>query len=543
MANKLNPELVQNIAELTNVKKISDLPIINVIDKDNETETIRTSQQFNNSYILSSTLLEDNSQVGGRYFNYRVKLNEVTEYLRTLSDANLAVFRNTFDFFVNSLKSNTENSYVQFAPANDIIDYENPDNNYSYTFKYKLSEVLDGAYGFTYYIGSDEKEHELTYTNGLTEGLVTNVTLEKYVRNSIATLLGVPSTPAYVTEAIDSVVEFVEWFKGYTKDKDGLSELIRKIKEKDEEIISSYTAADNTLRSYINNKINDLDSTTNAEPGKYIIGIEQNDGLITNVTSKQITIDEVEGLQSALDNINIDTPVIGVADEGNSLMINGTEYTLSLNSDKKLLFTVYTKISYTNCTSAQHFEYNSGDKSFTVSAKPTKNCIVTNRWEDDNAGTTYNANVPISANVSVSNNASGLFNLIIKETDKGATKEAIVKYAFDYYDSWQYVTDELITSSNINDKFNLFERKNSPNANGYISKYNFTVSGEKYVYILIKKSSATFIIGSGTTPGQNPGGVEKICEYQPYGNASGSPKYYLYRSSRVQTANCNITVS
>ena len=48
MANKLNPELVQNIAELTNVKKISDLPIINVIDKDNETETIRTSQQFNN---------------------------------------------------------------------------------------------------------------------------------------------------------------------------------------------------------------------------------------------------------------------------------------------------------------------------------------------------------------------------------------------------------------------------------------------------------------------------------------------------------------
>ena len=76
-----------------------------------------------------------------------------------------------------------------------------------------------------------------------------------------------------------------------------------------------------------------------------------------------------------------------------------------------------------------------------------------------------------------------------------------------------------------------------------ISKYNFTVSGEKYVYILIKKSSATFIIGSGTTPGQNPGGVEKICEYHPYINTSGSPKYYLYRSSRVQTANCNITVS
>ena len=451
------------------------------------------------------------------------------------------MFRNTFDFFINSLKNNTENSYVQFAPVNDIIDYENPDNNYSYTFKYKLSEVIDSAYGFTYYFGSDEKEHELTYTNGLTAGLVTNVTLEKYVRNSIATLLGVPSTPAYVTEAIDSVVEFVDWFKGYTKDKDGLSELIRKIKEKDEEIISSYTAADNALSYTLNSRIDNLDASKNAEPGKYIIGIEQNDGLITNVTSKQITIDEVEGLQSALD--NIDAPVTGVADEGNSLMINDTEYTLSLNSDKKLLFTVYTKISYTDCTESKHFEYNCGDKSFTVSAKPTKNCMVINRWEDDNEGTSYYANVAISANVSVSNNTSGLFNLIIKETDKGATKEAIVTYAFDYYDSWQCVTDELITSSNINDKFNLFERKNILNTKGYTSKYDFTVSGEKYVYILIKKSSATFIIGSGTTPGQNPGGVEKICEYQPYGDASGSPKYYLYRSSRVQTANCNITVS
>ena len=64
MANKLNPELVKNISDLMTVKKISDLPIIDVIDKDNETTKIRTSQQFNNSYLLSSTLLEDNSYVG-----------------------------------------------------------------------------------------------------------------------------------------------------------------------------------------------------------------------------------------------------------------------------------------------------------------------------------------------------------------------------------------------------------------------------------------------------------------------------------------------
>ena len=185
MANKLNPELVKNISDLMTVKKISDLPIIDVIDKDNETTKIRTSQQFNNSYLLSSTLLEDNSYVGGRYFNYRVKLNEVTEYLSTLSDENLTAFKQTFNFFVDSLKNNTENSYVQFAPANDTIDTENADNNYSYTFRYKLSEVLDDVIGFTYNITSDgiEEISTYSYTNVLTEGLVTNATLEKYLRN------------------------------------------------------------------------------------------------------------------------------------------------------------------------------------------------------------------------------------------------------------------------------------------------------------------------------------------------------------------------
>ena len=559
MANKLNPELVQNIAELTNVKKISDLPIINVIDKDNETETIRTSQQFNNSYILSSTLLEDNSQVGGRYFNYRVKLNEVTEYLRTLSDANLAVFRNTFDFFVNSLKSNTENSYVQFAPANDIIDYENPDNNYSYTFKYKLSEVLDGAYGFTYYIGSDEKEHELTYTNVLTSGLVTNVTLEKYVRNSIATLLGVPSTPAYVTEAIDSVVEFVEWFKGYTKDKDGLSELIRKIKEKDEEIISSYTAADNALRSYINSKINYLDSTTNAEPGKYIIGIEQNDGLITNVTSKQITIDEVEGLQSALD--NIDAPVTGVADDGNSFSSGSKKYTLIVDENKKLKFVEYILMTISskapNPTRTLEIDSTAKEeeRTFKVVANKTINSATWAGTVDDDIITTNDKTTTLV--VKQNNNNKITRSVTISDGEMNVTSgDMNIQFTSKRY-FLGYSSDPNLTFTVSNNGTNILTTSNYNNLKdslltSEIFGKGFTGDGYWYMIWPTTVSIGNIYFGAGTAKAAAAGGWhEHVLNWQegdPSTNSdhikvnqySTAVQYHVYRSDHPFSVQMNI---
>ena len=561
MANKLNPELVQNIAELTNVKKISDLPIINVIDKDNETETIRTSQQFNNSYILSSTLLEDNSQVGGRYFNYRVKLNEVTEYLRTLSDANLAVFRNTFDFFVNSLKSNTENSYVQFAPANDIIDYENPDNNYSYTFKYKLSEVLDGSYGFTYYIDSDGNKEALTYTNGLTSGLVTNVTLEKYVRNSIATLLGVPSTPAYVTEAIDSVVEFVDWFKGYTKDKDGLSELINKIREKDEEIISSYTAADNELRSYINNKINDLDTTTNAEPGKYIIGIEQNDGLITNVTSKQITIDEVEGLQSALDNINIDAPVTGVADEGNSFSSGSKKYTLIVDENKKLKFVEYILMSIASKTpsSTRTLEIDStakeADRTFKVVANKTINSATWSGTLDDDIITTNDKTTTLVAKQNNNNKITRSVTISDGEMNVSSGDMNIQFTSKRYF--LGYSSDPNLTFTVSNNGTNILTTSNYHNLKDSLLTSDifgkgFTGDGYWYMIWPTTVSIGNIYFGAGTAKAAAAGGwhehVQNWQEGDPATNSdhikvnqySTAVQYHVYRSDHPFSVQMNI---
>ena len=419
--------------------------------------------------------------------------------------------------------------------------------------------MLDGSYGFTYYIGSDEKEHELTYTNGLTAGLVTNVTLEKYVRNSIATLLGVPSTPAYVTEAIDSVVEFVEWFKGYTKDKDGLSELIRKIKEKDEEIISSYTAADNALRSYINSKINDLDTTINAEPGKYIIGIEQNDGLITNVTSKQITIDEVEGLQSALD--NIDAPITGVADEGNSFSAGNTKYTLIVDENKKLKFVEYILMSIASKTpnTTRTLEIDStateAERTFKVVANKTINSATWSGTVDDDIITTndktttliakQNNNNKITRSVTISdgemNVSSGDMN--IQFTNK--------RYFLGYSSDPNLTFTVSNNGTNISTTSNYHNLKDSLLTSDIFGK-GFTGDGYWYMIWPTTVSIGNIYFGAGTAKAAAAGGWhEHVMNWQEGDPATNSDhikvnqystavQYHVYRSDHPFSVQMNI---
>ena len=569
MANKLNPELVKNISDLMTVKKISDLPIIDVIDKDNETTKIQTSQQFNNSYLLSSTLLEDNSYVGGRYFNYRVKLNEVTEYLSTLSDANLAAFKQTFNFFVDSLKNNTENSYVQFAPANDTIDTENADNNYSYTFRYKLSEVLDDVIGFTYNITSDgiEEISAYSYTNVLTEGLVTNATLEKYVRNSIANILGVPSSPAQLSEAIDSVIEFVNWFKGYSKEKDGLTELIRKITEKDDEIISSYTNAYNALNLRIdttNSRIDDLDIIKNAEEGKYITGIQQKDGLITNITSKQITISEVEGLQSAIDNIGIDAPINGVSTDGNSFTAGGTKYTLTVDKDKKLKFVEYVLMSISSKTpnTTRTLEIDStaseAERMFKVVANKTINSATWQGMTSDDIVTTndktttliakQNGNNKITRSVTISD---GEMNVISGDMHIQFTS---TRYFLGYSSNPNLIFNDVENSesgTNINNTADYNNIKDSLSASDIYGK-GFTGNGYWYLIWPTSLNIGNIYFGAGTAKAAAAGGwhehVQNWQEGDPVTNPdhikvnqySTAVQYHIYRSDHPFSVQMNI---
>ena len=569
MANKLNPELVKNISDLITVKKISDLPIIDVIDKDNETTKIRTSQQFNNSYLLSSTLLEDNSYVGGRYFNYRVKLNEVTEYLSTLSDANLAAFKQTFNFFVDSLKNNTENSYVQFAPANDTIDTENADNNYSYTFRYKLSEVLDDVIGFTYNITSDgiEEISTYSYTNVLTEGLVTNATLEKYVRNSIANILGVPSSPAQLSEAIDSVIEFVNWFKGYSKEKDGLTELIRKITEKDDEIISSYTNAYNALNLRIdttNSRIDDLDITKNAEEGKYITGIQQKDGLITNITSKQITISEVEGLQSAIDNIGIDAPINGVATDGNSFTAGGTKYTLTVDKDKKLKFVEYVLMSISSKTpnTTRTLEIDStaseAERMFKVMTNKTINSATWQGMADDDIVTTNDKTTTLIAKQNGNNKITRSVTISDREMNVMSGDMHIqftnTRYFLGYSPNPNLIFNDVQNSesgTNINNTADYNNIKDSLSASDIYGK-GFTGNGYWYLIWPTSLNIENIYFGAGTAKAAAAGGwhehVQNWQEGDPVTNPdhikvnqySTAVQYHVYRSDHPFSVQMNI---
>ena len=540
MANKLNPELVQNIAELTNVKKISDLPIIDVIEKDNETENIRTSQQFNNSYLLSSTLIEDNSQVGGRYFNYRVKLNEVTDYLSTLSDANLSVFKKTFDFFVDSLKNNTKNSYVEFIPANDTIDTNETVNNYSYTFKYNLSEVHDEIIGFSYsYIeGIGEQVSTYSYTNVLTDGLVTNTTLEKYVRNSIATILGVPSTPAAVSEAIDSVIEFVEWFKGYVRNDTeygSLQNLINTIESKDAKVLDSAYS--------------------------YVI---QNKELSYAYTETSYNL-----LYSAIQNIDVDVPVKGVSTT-NKITIGNVTYILDLDNNKNLQLSVdidnYSRITLSDVTSSvtKYVEYKSSTSAsqISLSAKTSKPCQAT-RWNAINPATVTNQSNTASSG-KVTYTAIGKYGAIYNGTgtqsyswtinateiltaddiahghtaQDAGTKTVSMTYNFTHYAYWTAIS---ATKTDNLDSLNL--NKGDISSNGYPSKIYFKQSdwgSGAYIYFLIKGTgSHTFVMGSGIADGNMPGGIVNMGTKTRYGNIN----YTLYRSDAIQTGNCNVKIS
>ena len=115
---------------------------------------------------------------------------------------------------------------------------------------------------------------------------------------------------------------------------------------------------------------------------------------------------------------------VTVDENNNSFSADGVQYTLTIDTNGILRFQNYSAITLSNVTSAKSFEYNSGAHTFTVSATPSKNCTVTDRWEDSSAGNSYSANATISASVTSFNDTS--YTLTVKETDKNATKTATV---------------------------------------------------------------------------------------------------------------------
>ena len=545
MANKLNPELIQNIAELTNVKKISDLPIIDVIEKDNETENIRTSQQFNNSYLLSSTLIEDNSQVGGRYFNYRVKLNEVTDYLSTLSDANLSVFKKTFDFFVDSLKNNTKNSYVEFIPANDTIYTENTINNYSYTFKYNLSEVHDEVIGFSYsYIeGIGEQVSTYSYTNVLTNGLVTNATLEKYVRNSIATILGVPSTPAAVSEAIDSVIEFVDWFKGYVRNDTeygSLQNLINTIESKDAKVL------DSAYSYVIKNKELSYPYTETSYNKLY--------GTLNNALNN-INIKPKAGTNISIGEDNSINCEIGIS-TNNSITINGTTFSLTIDETGKFGFSEYVAIKVLTTSGGGTLETDSiapeSKRTFKVTAN--KN-ISSYTWSGSGNVTTSGTTTQII--VTQNGNNSITRKVTISDGQSSVTSSDMkLNFTSNRY-FLGYSSDPNLTFTASNNGTNILSTSNYHNLKDSLSTSDiygkgFTGNGYWYMIWPTTLNIGNIYFGAGTAKAAAAGGwhehVQNWQEGDPVTNSnhikvnqySTPVEYHIYRSDHPFSVQMNI---
>lgn len=371
MAEKLNADTIKRISELTTVKKISDLQTIPIIENVNGTYV--TTQQYENSYLLSSTYFPDNTSYG-RYINYKVKISDVTYYLSTLGSDDLNSFKASFNNFINNLCENTAGSYVQLVQDKDSIDKE-----YSYTFKYQLSQVIPNeviAFSYSYIEGTGEQLSTYAYTNALKPGLVNHETLEQYVRSAISRILGVPSSPAELSYAIDSVIEFVDWFKGYVRDDTSygsLQNLINTIESKDDKVLNStysYVIQNKELSyAYTETSYNKLYNTLNNLNIKPIAG--------TNISIGE-------------DNsVNCD---IGIG-ASETFTVGGVKYSLQFEDGKFSIakttnpYSSFTFTEQSGTSNSEEFEYNSADGTITIIGKPNKTCKITTL---DNVSGNYN---------------------------------------------------------------------------------------------------------------------------------------------------------
>lgn len=355
MAEKLNVDTIKRISELTTVKKISDLQTIPIIENVNGTYV--TTQQYENSYLLSSTYFPDNTSYG-RYINYKVKISDVTYYLSTLGSDDLNSFKATFNNFINNLCENTADSYVQL-----VQDKNSTDKEYSYTFKYQLSQVIPNeviAFSYSYNEDTGEQLSTYAYTNALKPGLVNHETLEQYVRSAISRILGVPSSPAELSYAIDSVIEFVDWFKGYVRDDTSygsLQNLINTIESKDDKVLYS-------TYSYV-------------------------------IQNKELSYAYIESsynlLYSTIQDIDVDVPIKGVSTI-NKITIGNVTYILDLDDNKNLQLSVdidnfvpfSVSVSGGSTTDNEFYTYVNGKNDITLTATANKDCTW-NNWTTSNA--------------------------------------------------------------------------------------------------------------------------------------------------------------
>lgn len=456
----------QQDLRLYNVRTITSLEQINDISEN----------VLNSSYAVFAY---DNDRTK-RYVSHKVKFSDIMDEAFKRSWTYIDVLRDEVEYFLHNLDLRFNKTYLNIVKEpieNGFHDWHNQRLSYFFTINPIISELNEEPDS---YIVSYIPEHivdgvvipgEYSYLHSsyLTPGLISYTVLQDYIDNTLERLMGVPMTKEQQDQAINSLQEFVNWFTNYTytdEEYGNLQRLIDTMDRKDEnvrllsyaytdlarELSYAYTASErDKLSTSINNTFNGLNFTYSCEEHRYLTGIKQVNGKIIEVTDNE-----------GGSNIEVDQ-------NNNTISVSGTEYTLSMTNGKLGLYP-YTAINLTNVTSTQHFERDSGNKTVTLSAKPTKNCTVTNRWEDNSAGTTYNAGVAISASVTITNNSTPTYDLTVKETDNNGTKTATVKAYYDIYSAY------IFASNNSNLSQVITSRQTRPQASVAVTDGKYITS-------------------------------------------------------------------
>lgn len=507
---------------LYNVKTITSLDEITDI----------SDNILNSSYGIFSYDDEKKS----RYISHKVKMSTITDEALKKVMPWIDKLKNEFSYFIENLWISYEPTYMNVTKSEKR--FVGPGGQYTYlSYNFHISPLFSyletdyDNYVVSYIPGSDN-EYTYLYSYEITPGLINHVVLQDYVNNTIDRLLGAPNTPEDLDAAINSIQEFVNWFKGYAIDNPdygSLEYLINKIESNDEHILQlSYDYTDKKCEetldlSYAYTLLNrelayDYANTHSGGGGG---GANYNAG--NNISIDNNTINCYIGIDSNI----------------NKLSISGTQYSLTIDENGKLGFTQYTPINLTNITSAQHFEHDSGSHTITLSAKPTKNCVVTNKWENDEAGLSYTAESTISTSVIVSNNTESRFDLTVKELDNNATKTAEVNIKYDMFVPYAtlYSENDNETVTSFNHKFESAEWPNwnikdaTITSSSHIEGTHPDNNRMMYFYFLIPNGQydAEYIRNHFFRNGSAIGGgfvYRNQCTVY-----SNNKKYYLYRTS------------
>lgn len=510
----LTADKIRQLNELVNVKKLSDLTDAPNIFDGADSSLLQTT------YIPSTTYIAN----AKRYVNYKIKLEQLTQYLEHIGLNQIDDIERNINEILSHLVNTSSGQYIG-------LTYDETNNTYN--IKQEYSQI--NSYGtwhedYSYY----------TY-NTLTSGIITSSVLDEYITYTMGRILGVPSTETALSEAIDSVVEFVDWFKDYGKNEDGLRALIDKIESKDAEIISSYMTADNK-------NLNLAYAYTETSYNK---------------------------LYNAMQDIDVEVPVMGVSNI-NKITVGNVTYVLELNNDKNLQISIdidnYSVIELQNVTSSitQNLEYKSNVTNSTInlSATASKPC-QSNGWivkagntasisNKSNNNLTYTAignygpidsgtsSITYSWTISVTEILSDSDIAHGHITAAQAEKTVNVQCNFNQYGYW-YIVDENndLTFENVKSNNNY-----PTNSNGYTTNMikfgsSLFANGPKYIYLLLKKKTSgdfSFKIGQGENEGQSIGGMTLITDdiNNIYDNTT---PYQLWRSSNPLSAACNVKIS